>query len=185
MFSMRLPSTGASTERDDKENAMDRRDVLKAAALVAVGVGLSPMSSKVRAAERISERRNPVNNVNEIVVRYLNAWSERDAKRRRDLVAQTWNEDGTYIDRVRDGRGHDSIDAMIAKAQAQFPGYSLHLASGVEAHHDYVRFSWVAGGTAEAPLYIKRTDFAVIADDGRLKSVIGFTDAAPAPAAQQ
>jgi hypothetical protein len=140
---MRLPSIRASTERDDKENAMDRRDVLKAAALVAAGVGLSPMSSKVRTAERISERRNPMSS------------------------------------------GHDSIDAMIAKAQAQFPGYSPHLASGVEAHHDYVRFSWAAGGTAEAPLYIKGTDFAVIADDGRLKSVIGFTDAAPAPAAQQ
>jgi SnoaL-like domain len=162
---------------------MDRRSVLKAA-FVAVGAGLSPMSSEVSAAEPVSERKNPTTNVNETVVRYLKTWSERDAKRRRDLVAQTFTEDGTYVDRVREGRGHDSIDAMIAKAQAQFPGYSLRLASGVEAHHDYVRFSWVAGGTMEAPLYIKGTDFAVIADDGRLKSVIGFTDAAPAPVAQ-
>ena len=50
----------------------------------------------------------------------------------------------------------------------------------MEAHHDYVRFSWVAGGTAEAPLYIKGTDFVIVAGDGRLKSVVGFTDAAPA-----
>jgi len=140
------------------------------------------MSSKASAAERISERRNPMSNVNEAVVRYLEAWSERDAKRRRDLVAQTFTEDGTYIDRVREGRGHDGIDAMIAKAQGQFPGYSLHLASGIEAHHDYVRFSWVAGGTAEAPLYIKGTDFVVVAGDGRIKSVVGFVDAAPARA---
>jgi len=160
---------------------MDRRDVLKSAAPVAVGAGLSPMSSKVGAAERISQRRNPLSNVNEVIVRYLKAWSERDAKRRRDLVAQTLTEDGTYMDRAREGRGHDGIDAMIAKVQAQFPGYSLNLASGIEAHHDYVRFSWVGGGTAEAPLYFKGTDFAVIADDGRLKSVIGFVDAAPAP----
>jgi hypothetical protein len=180
MFLMRLPAIGTSAERDDEENAMDRRDVLKAA-LVAVGAGLSPMSSKVSAAERISERRNPMSNVNEVVVRYLKAWSERDPKRRRDLVAQALTEDGTYIDRVREGHGHDGIDAMIAKVQMQFPGYSLNLASGIEAHHDYVRFSWVGGGTAEAPLYFKGTDFAVIADDGRLKSVIGFVDAAPAP----
>jgi hypothetical protein len=179
-----LSGDGASAGRDDKENAMDRRNVLKAAASVAVGAGLSPMSWKASAAERISERRSPMSNVNEAVVRYLKAWSERDAERRRDLVAQTFTEDGTYIDRVREGRGHDGIDAMIAKAQGQFPGYSLHLASGIEAHHDYVRFSWVAGGTAEAPLYIKGTDFAVITDDGRLKSVIGFTDAAPAPVTQ-
>jgi hypothetical protein len=121
-----------------------------------------------------------MSNVNEMVVRYLAAWNEREPKRRRDLVAKTWTEDGTYVDRVREGRGHDSIDAMIATAQEQFPTYRLNLASGIEAHHDYVRFSWVAGGTAEAPLYIKGTDFAFLATDGRFKSMVGFTDAAPA-----
>ena len=34
---------------------------------------------------------------------------------------------------------------MIAAAQGHFPGYRLRLASGIEAHHDYLRFSWVAG----------------------------------------
>jgi hypothetical protein len=38
----------------------------------------------------------------------------------------------------------------------------------------------VAGGTAEAPLYIKGTDFVIVAGDGRIKSVVGFVDAAPA-----
>lgn len=123
-----------------------------------------------------------MSNANEIVVRYLAAWNEPDAKRRRELVAKAWTEDGSYIDRVREGHGHDSLDAMIAAAQSHFPGYRLHLASGIEAHHDYVRFSWVAGGTLETPLYIKGTDFAIIAADGRMKSVIGFVDAAPAPA---
>jgi hypothetical protein len=37
-------------------------------------------------------------NVNETVVRYLAAWNERDPKRRRDLVAETWIEEGSYID---------------------------------------------------------------------------------------
>jgi hypothetical protein len=122
-----------------------------------------------------------MSNVNEAVVRYLAAWNERDPKRRRDLVAKVWTEDGTYVDRVREGRGHDGLDAMIATAQERYPGYRLNLASGVQAHHDYVRFSWAAGGTAEAPLYIKGTDFAMVAGDGRMKSVVGFTDAAPAP----
>jgi hypothetical protein len=56
----------------------------------------------------------------------------------------------------------------------------MSLASGIDAHHDCVRFSWTAGGTADAPLYVKGTVFAVLAADGRFKSVIGFTDAAPA-----
>ena len=163
---------------------MDRRNVLRMTALAALGAGYPIMSSQAGAAERTGDRSNTMTNVNESVVRYLKAWSEPDAKRRRDLVAQAFTEDGSYVDRVREGRGHDAIDAMIATAQSHFPGYSLHLASGIEAHHDYVRFSWVAGGSADAPLYIKGTDFAVIADDGRLRSVVGFTDAAPAPVTQ-
>jgi hypothetical protein len=43
-----------------------------------------------------------------------------------------------------------------------------------------VRFSWTAGGTESAPLFFGGTDFAILAEDGRLRSVTGFTDAAPA-----
>ncbi len=134
LLSTRFLAIGTSAGCDDKEDAMDRRGVLKAAAFVVVSAGLSPMSSRVSAAERVSERRSPMSNANEAVVRLLKTWSERDAKRRRELVAQTFTE--------------------------------------------------VSGGTAEAPLYYKGTDFAVIADDGRLKSVIGFTDATAAPVTQ-
>ena len=59
--------------------------------------------------------------VNETVVRYIAAWNERDPKRRRDLVAETWSEDGSYIDAHRNGKGHGAIDAMLATTQAQFP----------------------------------------------------------------
>jgi SnoaL-like domain len=147
---------------------------------VAIGTASAPMLSGLAMAQPQSRRSTAMSNVNEVVVRYLAAWNEREPKKRRDLVAMAWTEDGVYIDRVREGRGHDSLDKMIATAQEQFPAYRLNLASGVEAHHDYVRFSWVAGGTAEAPLYIKGTDFAIVASDGRIKFMIGFTDAAPA-----
>jgi hypothetical protein len=120
-------------------------------------------------------------NVNETVVRYIAAWNERDPKRRRELVAETWTEDGSYIDAHRHGKGHGAIDAMLATTQAQFPGYRLNLISGIEAHNNFVRFSWAAGGTNEAPLYLGGTDFATLAPDGRISVVAGFIDAAPAP----
>ena len=112
-----------------------------------------------------------MNNVNETVVRYITAWNERDPKRRHDLVAAAWSEDGSYVDAHRHGKGHDAIDAMIGATQAMFPGYRLNLISGIEAHNNFVRFSWAAGGT----------DFAALAADGRISTVAGFTDAAPAP----
>jgi len=121
-----------------------------------------------------------VSSANELVVSYLAAWNERDPQRRRELVAKTWTENGSYVDAHRRGDGIDGIDAMIATAQAQFPGYTLRLVSGIEAQNGYVRFSWAGGGLPEAPLYLGGTDFAVIDGDGRFQTVAGFTDAAPA-----
>jgi hypothetical protein len=120
-------------------------------------------------------------NVNETVARYIAAWNEHDSRRRRAIVAETWTEDGSYIDAHRRGAGHDAIDAMLAAAQEHFPGYRVRLVSGVEAHNNFVRFSWAAGGTEEAPFYLAGTDFATLAPDGRIRIVAGFTDAAPAP----
>lgn len=119
-------------------------------------------------------------NVNETVVNYLAAWNETDAGRRREIIARTWAEDGRYLDAHREGVGHAGIDAMIAAVQQHFAGYRFRLTSGIEAHHDSVRFSWVAGAAADAPLYFGGTDFAVLADDGRLRAVTGFIDAMPA-----
>jgi hypothetical protein len=73
---------------------------------------------------------------------------------------------------------------MLATAQAQFPGYRVNLISGIDAHNGFARFSYAAGGTAEAPLYISGTDFVTLSPDGRLRTVIGFVGAAPAPVKQ-
>jgi hypothetical protein len=164
-----------------KESRMNRREVLSSATLLAAGIAGSQGIAAAANAGTDDEKKAPSSNVNEAVVRYLAAWNERDAHRRLELVAKAWTEDGSYVDRVRQGHGHNEIDAMIATAQAHFPGYQLHLASGIETHHEYVRFSWIAGGTNEAPLYIKGTDVAVLAEDGRMRSVVGFVDAAPVP----
>ena len=120
--------------------------------------------------------------VNEVVAGYVAAWNETDARRRRDIIARTWSEDGSYLDSHREGIGHTAIDAMIAAAQQQFPGYRVRLSSGIEAHHGRVRFSWSAGGTEQAPLFIAGTDFAELAADGRLRAVTGFVDAMPSAA---
>jgi hypothetical protein len=139
-----------------------------------------PHQSGDHVAPGEGERKIPMSNINETVVRYLAAWNERDAKKRRELIAKTWTEDGSYVDAARNGKGHAGIDAMIGTTQEHYVGYRLNLASGIEAYDGHVRFSWAAGGTTDAPLFIKGTDFAEVAPDGRLKTVAGFTDAAPA-----
>ena len=117
--------------------------------------------------------------INEIVANYIAAWNETDAGRRRDVIAHTWADDGSYLDAHRDSAGHAAIDGMIAAVQQRFPGYRFRLRSGIELHHDRVRFSWIAGGTEQAPLFFGGTDFATLAPDGRLHAVTGFVDAMP------
>jgi hypothetical protein len=120
-------------------------------------------------------------NVNELVVSYIASWNEADPKRRRELVAKTWTAGGSYVDAHRRGEGHESIDGMIAKAQEQFPGYRIRLVSKIETHNGRLRFSWAAGGTDQAPLYLAGTDFVQLSNDGRFQTVTGFVDASPAP----
>ena len=122
-----------------------------------------------------------MHSINETVANYVAAWNETDAGRRRAIIERTWSNDGTYLDSHRESAGHVEIDAMIAAVQTKFPGYRFRLSSGIEGHHDRVRFSWSAGGTDAAPLFFGGTDFAVLAEDGRFRAVTGFTDAMPSP----
>ena len=117
--------------------------------------------------------------VNITIANYIAAWNATDPAQRRAAIARAWTEDGSYLDAHRDGAGYDAIDAMIATVQQRFAGYRFRLSSGIEMHHDRVRFSWQAGGAADAPLFFAGTDFATVATDGRFGSVTGFIDAMP------
>jgi SnoaL-like domain len=111
------------------------------------------------------------------VNRYIDAWNETDADRRRALVTEVWTDDGTYLDPLMSGAGHDSIAAMIGVAQQQFPEHRFELSHGPDAHNDRVRFAWqLYGPNGDEPV-AGGTDFALVADDGRLRSVTGFLEA--------
>jgi hypothetical protein len=102
-------------------------------------------------------------------------WNETDSPRRRALVAQTVTEHATYVDPLMAGEGIDGIDAMIAGAQQQFPGHTFTLTSGPDTHHSHIRFAWSLASEGHKPIAYG-TDFATIADDGRLHDVTGFLD---------
>jgi hypothetical protein len=105
---------------------------------------------------------------------YIAIWNETDAKRRRDLIAQTWTEDSTYLDPLMRGEGRGGIDAMIQGVQSQFPGLLFRRTSDVDAHSDRVRFAWELGPEG-GPAMAGGVDFGVISGD-RLQSITGFID---------
>lgn len=113
--------------------------------------------------------------ITEIVDSYIAAWNETDPQRRRTLVERTFSADASYLDPLMSGEGVEGIDAMIAAAQQQFPGYRFSVAAGPDAHHDRVRFSWSLALDGGEPV-ARGLDFALVAEDGRLRAVTGFLE---------
>jgi hypothetical protein len=114
--------------------------------------------------------------VTTLVDGYIAMWNETSAERRRAIIAETWTDDATYLDPIMAGDGHDGIDAMVAGAQAQFPGHRFELSAGPDAHHDRVRFAWRLVGADGGGPVAAGVDFARLADDGRLRDVTGFLE---------
>jgi hypothetical protein len=110
--------------------------------------------------------------MNTTITTYIDAWNETDAARRRELVEQAFTADARYLDPHFAGDSHDGIDAMIAGVQQQFAGHRFELVDGPDSHHDRVRFTWHLHGP-DGPVAVG-TDFATVADDGRLRDVTGF-----------
>ena len=114
----------------------------------------------------------------DVIDRYFAMWNETDAERRRELIAQAWAEDGSYVDPVMDGAGHAGLDAMVAGVQERFAGHRFQLTGPIDTVQDRLRFTWELAA-AGAPPVVKGTDFGVLAPDGRLQAITGFFDAAP------
>ena len=113
----------------------------------------------------------------ELIDRYLAAWNETNPQRRKELIAQTWTEDSTYLDPLVHGEGRSGIDAMIEGVQSRFPGLQFRRSSDVDAHHDHLRFAWELapdGGAAVAG----GVDFGVTRGN-LLQTITGFIDFAP------
>ncbi|HEY2265642.1 MAG TPA: nuclear transport factor 2 family protein [Streptosporangiaceae bacterium] len=117
--------------------------------------------------------------MNEIVERYLAAWNETDAVKRRSLVDGVWAADASYTDPLADAHGRPEIDGLIGAVQQQFPGFVFTLGGAVDAHHDQARFSWHLGPAGAAEPVVIGFDVAILDGDGQIRSVYGFLDKVP------
>ena len=115
---------------------------------------------------------------NTVARRYIELWNERVAGRRRELLAENWTTDASYVDPLMKGDGRDGIEALIAGVQQRFPDFKFHLIGEPNGYGDHIRFSWGLGPDgADSP--IKGTDFAMLSKDGRIRSITGFLDQVP------
>jgi len=110
---------------------------------------------------------------------YLSAWNETDPDRRGTLIEQVWAEDGRLIDPPLDAIGHTGISEMAEAMHEHFPGHSFRRVSGVDAHHDQVRFAWELVGP-DGAVALTGLDTGELGADGRLLRIAGFFGDLPA-----
>jgi hypothetical protein len=108
-----------------------------------------------------------------VVEAYFAMWNEEDTTKRTQHIKQAWTESGHYTDPARDFAGHEALNKMVSEARPNFPGHTINRTSGIDAHHDQLRFSWsVVGPDGSVP--VAGVDFGILAPDGRLERITGF-----------
>ena len=119
------------------------------------------------------------NATRKIVAQYMAAWNEPAATARRALLEQCWSDSGVYVDPNVLLAGREALAAKIDEVLASRPGARLEFMSGIDVHHNVVRFLWRlvrADGTCGDT----SIDFGEIGADGRLVKIVGFFGPAPA-----
>jgi hypothetical protein len=123
-----------------------------------------------------------MSNLTTTIDTYLAAWTEPDAGKRAHLIAQVWAADGHLIDPPLAAEGHTGISEMMAALQGQFPGHTFRRTSGIDAHHDFVRFAWELV-SPDGTVVLAGMDVGELAADGRLRRITGFFGPLPAATA--
>jgi SnoaL-like domain len=109
----------------------------------------------------------------EIVLAYIDAWSETDVGKRRALLEKSWAENGTYTDPTVEVEGQEALVQHIAGIHQRFVDCRILLTSRVDEHHGRLRFTW-AMVNPEGSRVSEGIDFGEVGSDNRLIRITGF-----------
>lgn len=113
---------------------------------------------------------------------YLAMWNETDPARRAEHIERAWVRDGRYVDPQLEAEGRTALNDMVAAVQTRFPDHRFRRVSGIDNHHNQLRFAWELAAP-DGSIVVAGLDVGELASDGRLQRVTGFFGALPARAA--
>jgi hypothetical protein len=111
--------------------------------------------------------------LDETVKVYCDAWGESNIEKRRMMLERVWTSNGTYTDPVSHVEGREALIERITGFLERFPGATIVPSSHADLHHDVLRFTWRLV-SADGKTLNEGIDFGEIANDGRLKRIVGF-----------
>jgi hypothetical protein len=103
-------------------------------------------------------------------------FSERDAEKRRSLIAKIWDSKGIFIDPEGRYVGHAAINDAAEQLQRRFPDFAFSELADGDAYSGVGRLRWGFGPPSE-PRKITGMDVLVTSDDRRITAVYTFVDA--------
>ena len=80
-----------------------------------------------------------------------------------------------------EAEGYAALAEMVTGVQAKFPGHRFRRRSGVDTHHNQLRFAWDLV-SPDGTVIVAGVDVGALAADGRLQRITGFFGEAPAMA---
>ena len=104
-------------------------------------------------------------------------FGERDAKKRRQAIAELWTEDCVFIDHSGKRNGRDELDRTVAVLHQRLPGYVFSELGPVDLLYESGRLAWSYGRPGQEP--IKGVDVALVRD-GQISLMLTFLDKVPA-----
>ena len=123
-------------------------------------------------------KARPVNHRERQVDTYVDTWNESDVDQRYSLIETAWARDGVYHAPAVEAKGHEEIGDNIARIRRKYPNRVFCRTSEVFLHKNRARYTWAMldlSGSAT----IAGVDYAVFAEDGRLRRVHCVYDRKP------
>jgi hypothetical protein len=106
----------------------------------------------------------------------LGVFSERDAEKRRSLIAKIWDSKGIFIDPEGRHVGHAAINDAAEQLQRKFPDFAFSELADGDAYNGVGRVRWGFGPPSESRK-MTGIDVLVASDDRRIAALYTFVDA--------
>ena len=109
--------------------------------------------------------------VQELADRYVAAWNETDAKRRRQAIEGLWVSDGEHHVNTRHVVGYDGLEERIRTSHEKNVTNSNNVFRAVQDArrlHDVVTFHWQMLPADRDEVLATGLQFLIIGDDGRI-----------------
>jgi hypothetical protein len=119
-----------------------------------------------------------VNDRQQQIDAYLATWNESDVDQRHAMIEAAWAEDGRYLAPAVEATGYHAISDNIVRIQEKYPNRVFCRTSDIFLHNDRARYTWAMLDPAGSAT-IAGVDYALFADDGRLRRVTTIYDRKP------